>query len=98
MESNQTAGYYVCFESVGALVGLLREWSATRKVADGAHLGTTRPFSDDSGGWMAPMPDAATQRAAELLRQRRRRRLEAAGHPYQTSQERDAASVATPAK
>jgi hypothetical protein len=32
---------------------------------------------------MAPKPDIATQRAAELIRERRRQRLEAAGQPYE---------------
>jgi hypothetical protein len=31
---------------------------------------------------LAPEPDAASERAAELIRERRRRRLEAAGQPY----------------
>jgi hypothetical protein len=31
---------------------------------------------------LAPLPDVASQRAAELIRERRRRRLEAAGQPY----------------
>jgi hypothetical protein len=30
---------------------------------------------------LAPLPDVASQRAAELIRERRRRRLEAAGQP-----------------
>jgi hypothetical protein len=32
---------------------------------------------------LAPEPNAAAQRAVELLRERRRRRLEAAGQPFE---------------
>jgi hypothetical protein len=32
---------------------------------------------------MAPKPDAVSQRTAELIRERRRRRLDAAGQPYE---------------
>jgi hypothetical protein len=32
---------------------------------------------------LAPTPDLASQRAAELIRERRRHRLEAAGQPYE---------------
>jgi hypothetical protein len=32
---------------------------------------------------LAPKPDVASERAAELIRERRRRRLEAAGQPYE---------------
>jgi hypothetical protein len=32
---------------------------------------------------LAPKPDAASERAAEVIRERRRRRLEAAGQPYE---------------